>query len=163
MFRHKFVTNAGVIAAVTVTAPAAFGSDYSGAYLCVQEFGGGIHYDEQAKRWESTTFRPDGKFVIHLRKSGEIPAFEGSDVKEDIYNVTISEFGDANAQPCYGNASGGQVQAWGALLICRSLTEYRVNFENLRFLEAYPIGYLSGIENNDNTPSMMGGTCAKVE
>jgi hypothetical protein len=40
---------------------------------------------------------------------------------------------------------------------------YRFNFEYKMFLETYVIGYVEEQDSNDDTPSISGGTCARIE
>ena len=47
---------------------------------------------------------------------------------------------------------------------CVTITEdFVVNIKTLRFLRIYPLGYVSGQDNNDNTPSVSGGTCTTID
>jgi hypothetical protein len=34
---------------------------------CTAELSGGLYYNQSAKSWQSTTFRPDHKFVVQIR------------------------------------------------------------------------------------------------
>ena len=46
---------------------------------------------------------------------------------------------------------------------CGSLPSYQFNLTNNRFLSIYDFGYIDGRDNNDETPSVSGGTCTKIE
>lgn len=58
----------------------------------------------------------------------------------------------------------GLVATFGGMLNCNAgLSDYRVNLSNMRYTVAYHIGYVDGRDNTENTPSIMGGTCARIE
>jgi len=153
---------ASATAALFTLAPAWANEDYSGSYLCIQQSGGGLYY-YGANGWGGTTFKPEGKFVIRLYDKTEKPAYDGAKWNNSFYNVEVSEFG-AKPGTCFGNADFGTVEFFGdtSRLECESSSVFWVDFNTMRFLEAYPYGFIDGKDNNDNTPSMMGGTCAKI-
>lgn len=156
-----------IFAVVMLTAGPAMAqemTDYSGSYICIDEFGGGLRYDETAKRWQSAKFNPTGRFVLSLTMTNSRPAWEGSDLMEGVYDATVSEFGRTEPDVCYGGGEGGKVEMWGPTLRCTAALESIViNLETMRFLSAYQVGFVEGEDNNNNTPWMMGGTCAKID
>lgn len=156
----------GLAAALFVLLPlAAHGEDWSGSYLCLPEFGGGVAYDEAAQKWEGTVFRPNGRFVMKATYAREEPWSEGSDLMVQYYSVSISEFGEGAKPIACTEADGLSIPAsLGGFFGCNaSLTDYRINLATMRYLAIYPVGYVSGQDNNDNTPSIMGGTCARID
>ena len=41
---------------------------------------------------------------------------------------------------------------------------YKFNFSKAgRFVEAYLMGYINGLDTNDDTPMLSGGACTKIE
>ncbi len=153
-----------IAAAFGLLAPPAFaGPDYSGSYLCIQEAGGGLYYFGEERGWGGTVFNPKGKFVIKLTKQGEEPAFKDSKLNIATYFVVMNDFG-SKEQTCFGLAGDGTVKLWDndAVIHCETTTSVWFSLDTMRFLTAYPYGYLDDTKNNDNTPAMMGGTCAKI-
>jgi hypothetical protein len=49
----------------------------------------------------------------------------------------------------------------GTLNCATALFEYKFNLKNNRFLRAYLVGYVNGMNENSNTPYVSGGTCIK--
>lgn len=139
-------------------------------YYCAAEAAGGIAYDEQLKRWRSANFRPDKKFVLKLKflSSAKEKMFEwtGPEIV-NRFSITVTAAGSNTDTPCRNiQDRGAPVDVWGNndWLRCEaSLTEYRFNPANNRFLAAYLIGYLSGLEGNDDTPSIWVGVCTKID
>jgi hypothetical protein len=150
------------IATLTNSAVGQEAVDYSGGYLCLQEFGGGIRFDEPTGRWESTTFRPSGRFVLTLKKLRDQKVYEWSEMLAGVYEVRVADFGDSDPPICYGYSGSEEVVISDTIMVCTYFTEYRVNMDGLRFLEIYKAGFIDGADNGNNTPSMMGGTCARI-
>lgn len=142
---------------------------YSGAYLCIQEFGGGISWDEDTKSWNGTRFNATGKVILKLDAVSNriVKNFADEDIQVTDYEVTVTPMGEDFAAPCIPQqgtyADPVTVGDRGWVNCSASLTDYSFNLSNLRYLEAYMVGYTSGVDNNENTPAMMGGTCAKIQ
>lgn len=142
---------------------------YSGAYLCIQEFGGGISWDEGTKKWGGTRFNATGKVVLKLDPVSTriVKNFLDEDIQVTDYQVTVTAMGEDFASPCsprQGDYTGPVTVGDRGWVGCTaSFTDYSFNLSNLRYLEAYMVGYISGVDNNENTPAMMGGTCAKIQ
>lgn len=130
--------------------------DYSGAYFCAEEYSGGVAYDELTKRWGSTTFRADTKFVLSLAKSGE-SAFN--------YTVTVAHLGEDRSL-CFppGLSILDSVLIYTDDFRCEVAPYfiYRFNLSTKRFLSMYVHGFVDG-DRPGNTPAMNAGTCAKIE
>ena len=41
--------------------------------------------------------------------------------------------------------------------------DYVFSLKTNRFLSIYSIGYMDGEDSNENTPSVSGGTCTKID
>jgi hypothetical protein len=134
----------------------------SEAYYCTSEAAGGLSYDSAEKKWVGSIFRPDIPFVLTLQKVG--------DQSPERYHITITPHGERFAQPCIpvgGGTVGDNVQVYSrALVMCSSpwlITLYQFNLMNNRFASHYLLGYVDGIDNNNNTPGVSGGRCTKIE
>jgi len=163
-------TLCGTVSAMCWLAPLAaaeaqieLGRDAS--YFCVEEFSGGLRYNENLKKWGAASFRADGKFVLKLKfiRSRESHDFFGERAE---YEVSITEAGTSGPTPCvkfYGDRTVTIYQR-PSTLGCEALgSSYRFGFESNRFLKAYLEGYWNGSNNNDNTPNVAGGTCTKID
>lgn len=139
-----------------------------GAYFCVEEFAGGVAYQEGSKRWEGSTFRVEGKFVLRA-KFVKTWLYKGGLSEENItdYKMTITEFGTNRVRDCERVGAGERDLVSAnekGFFVCRSiLTEYRVNLTTNRFLAIYAIGYVDGDDKGSDTPAITGGTCTKIE
>lgn len=149
-----------VVVSMLLSSPAV-ADDLSGSYLCVQEVGGGLRFDETTRKWTSANFRAEDKLVFTLKflGSGE-DKYIGSYAD---YTITISILGGSSEpETCLGRNPDYSVRTWGRYFACSSITQYQVNLEDMRYLETYAVGYVDGKDNNENTPSIFGGTCAKI-
>lgn len=142
-----------------------------GTYYCVVEFSGGLSYDSSRSSWRGTSFRADGKFVlkVNVLSTKQVETLFDKTKTETVHelDVTITEGGSSTPHPClpiYPDPSQRTVTAYGLSYIhCEStLTTYKINLENGRFISAYLQGYYNGQDNNKNTPGISGGTCTKI-
>ena len=129
----------------------------NGSYYCVAEWVGGGWFNSPAKRWEGRSFRPTSKFVIKMK-------FDRTDLLFDRYDVTIIPSGSNEIRNCW---SGSQIEV--ALLtdyikceVHLPPTGYIFNLRTNRFVTTYEGGYTFGDDNNDDTPTIEGGTCTKI-
>jgi hypothetical protein len=158
------VALAAFMGAALSTQGAAAQGTFSGTYVCLDEFGGGIAYDQRTQRWLGTTFSPSRRFVLKLnfapeRRPDKLP--EGI----EVYTGVISIVGDegSNHECSWGGSRTLAVFSDGDLLCYAALSTYRFNLKTLRFTTAYQRGYVDGEDDNQDTPRMMGGSCAKIE
>jgi hypothetical protein len=135
--------------------------DWSGTYLCVQEVAGGLKYDEDLARWKSTTFDVRGSFVLKARKVGEHP-LPGAGYMVGDYETTITELGE-DERPCAPLDMDDHPLNFATITCRASLTEYRVNLFNKRFLSTYLQGYLDWGTGPADTPALVGGRCTVVK
>lgn len=139
------------------------------SYFCASEFAGGVAYNAVGKRWQGTTFRTRDKFVLKLKLIESAAEQHVGTGKYDIYSVTITLGGTNFASPCVKGGMGMEdarkilVGRSGVVECGADLTEYRFNIRNNRFIAAYLAGYVDGVDNNNNTPSIDGGTCTKIQ
>ena len=117
-------------------------------YLCITEIAGGIKYDSSVKSWKEAKFKTPEKYLIKF-----------NDKDYPLSSATISEFG--TGYPIYYCEEEGKYKV--APLVCHSpFGHFHFNKKTLRFLESYMLGYIDGIDNNDNTPLVRGGTCSPL-
>lgn len=109
-------------------------------YLCIEEQVTG--FAVQNSGWQGTTFKPTRKWMVSTEQGAkkatqfgeEFPSFEGSE--------------------CSVNAIG---------MLCQNfLGHLSINTDSLRMSRTYIIGYTSGQDNNDDTPTIAIGTCVKM-
>jgi hypothetical protein len=165
--RQKALCGVVVLLASALLTTAVNAVDFGGKFLCVDEFGGGGYF--ASGKWSGVHFNPSGRFVFSLRKVSERPAYEGA--KEGsmlhVYTATVAEFGSTgDPDLCRGDATLGAIEIfeWEPIVRCEAvISVYWFNPERLRYLTAYPRGWITGEDNNDNTPSMMGGSCVRID
>jgi hypothetical protein len=149
---------------VLATPSIALGSERKdGAYYCTVKFAGGIAYNDALKEWEGSTFKPSGNFVVKLSFHQPTNVPVGS---RDEYDVTITEEGSQDTTDCIGLNGKRPALTLSGWLSCDSLygiNEYKFNFNNQRFIKIYTSGYISGRDNNDDTPAVSGGLCTKIQ
>ena len=139
----------------------------NGAYFCTAELSGGLYYNQSAKSWQSTTLRPDHKFVVRIRylETKKEALAEGITETYGYYEISITDSGKSFALPCWslGGEHVGKMDRYKQIDCSAGVRDYRFNFEYNRFLETYVIGYVEGRDSNDDTPSISGGTCTRIE
>jgi len=147
---------------------------WQGNYFCKASHVGGVAFNEQTKTWTGTTFRPRGQFVLSVREAPkEVQAQFTSTTTENPgqYYVTVSEMGQPGASPLtcepvgagWGSKKPVLIFKAGYLQCEHSLSTLKISFATMRYLNAYLQGYIGGQDNNDNTPSIEIGTCAKID
>jgi hypothetical protein len=143
----------------------AFSQSKDRAYYCVVEMSAGLALDRTSKKWDATTFRVDQKFVLHMKYGGSRMAkVIGEEVQVSDYDITITDAGTDFDRPCSNNQKMVTIHDDDGGFRCGTITEdFFVNIKTLRFLRIYPLGYVDGQDNNDNTPSVSGGTCTKID
>jgi hypothetical protein len=142
----------------------ALGAGRDSSYFCAEDFVGGLSYDVSQKKWGTAKFRPEAKFVLRLKY---IRSWIKDDENVDDYNVIITHLGSTyNAECLDFSQSQHEVVSDRKYtnLRCRANeSDYIFNLKNSRFLSVYPVGYVEGEDNNDNTPHVSGGTCTKMD
>lgn len=154
------------IAACLVYSPPAHSEQaYDGNYFCTEEMAGGLAWDKAKKRWRNALFQTSSRFVVSLKRKGTKKALLSKEEDRPTFAVNMRKHGDKNSQTCVGDDHLPEVTVYsGGFLFCQSaLTRYAFNLQNLRFTSSYQYGYIDGKDNNDNTPSMTGGTCSKID
>jgi hypothetical protein len=155
------ITSAGAINAQT-------SGPFDGAYYCTAEFAGGGWYNEQAKRWEGATFKPEKGFVLKLKAlaEGTEKSWNDKDVTFYEYEVVTTEVGEPHSSKCFAPGSGERpVKVYeSGYVACTSdaLTDYRFSLKHLRYLSSYMYGFIDGSNDNSDTPHTSGGTCTKI-
>jgi hypothetical protein len=136
----------------------------SASYFCTSEFAGGISYDAQSKSWRGTTFNTKGdNFVLSLKT--ERSRFEGKEFIEEL-TVTVTKAGSSYAAACLdftGPLHSTVTSSDGFFRCSANVTDYTFSRKTNRFLSVYSVGYVTGSDDNENTPSVVGGTCTKIK
>ena len=141
---------------------------HDGSSYCVAEFVGGVAYDEKLKKWDSARFRPHEKFVVHFKYIGPRMC-GGQDCNSDEYLVKITPSGSDKTEACVGwipemhdriqftrDAGRGDCEA--------NLRRYTFGLKYNRFLATFEFGgYVIGMDEKTDTPSISGGTCTKIQ
>ncbi|EKS39846.1 hypothetical protein HMPREF9695_01807 [Afipia broomeae ATCC 49717] len=167
----KLALRAAVFGAISLSTqtPAFSLPSEDAAYFCTVLFSGGISYDSFSKQWGSAKFRPSEKFVLKLRflQEREEPPYVPSlpPTKYKDFQISLTEAGKNTSRPCHNTSNAKlpvSIDEYENAFCTSSLSGYRFNLKANRFLTWYAIGYVDGSDDNENTPSMGGGTCTKI-
>jgi len=130
----------------------------STSYHCVAEFAGDGWYNFATKQTERRSFgTKDDNSQFILRKTFINQAND--------YNVSITPWGSNGPVDCRGSDGSKTVTVAFGVLMCSTspVQMYVFNPFTNRFFHIYTAGYISGLDNNDDTPYMAGGTCTKID
>jgi hypothetical protein len=126
-----------------------------GTYSCAAESSGGIFYNDRTKKWDGTRFRPFSKFVLKLK-------YARTAAQGDEYAATVTS-GSGSESSCTSNRTQlVQVDKLGVLACRTEFYSYKFNLKSGRFIEVYLMGYVGGLDTNDDTPMVSGGGCTKT-
>jgi hypothetical protein len=149
----------------------AYSQSRSTSYNCVPEFSGGVRYNSAAKRWEGSVFDPNSaasKFILKLTYLGRHKEISALLLDIDEYTVTISQPVDKIPEFCLGYDNSLRIETLGEehnTIKCVTPSngyDYIISINSHRFLRAYIYGYTDGVDNDENTPSITGGTCTEI-
>jgi len=132
------------------------------SYFCNGEFAGGLTFDTGTKHWRGGVFHVDRKFVLNVKIVGT--RMDGITPVDDL-RVTVTASGSNFAAPCVDTREPANSIAskYGMIFCTVSFTDYTISRRTNRFLTVYAVGYVSGEDNNDDTPSVTGGICTKIK
>lgn len=123
----------------------------------------------EQKRWVGAVLHPAEKFVLRLKYLDTQVATGKWDAgkAQSSFEVTIKPSGKNLDRPCNGLAVGDKrtVSIYNDSdgFTCHgSLQQYLFNLKTNRFMALYAVGYVDGADNNDDTPSVAGGVCTKI-
>jgi hypothetical protein len=111
------------------------------SYLCISEAIGGVAYDSSLNKWDGTKFSNNNHKIILKKKNG---------------SWKYADFGNNFEESC------DKMNEYGIFRCNMILGEFIFNSKSKRFIKTYTAGYLSGQDNNDNTPYVMIGTCSPL-
>ena len=128
-------------------------------------------WDQALKAWRGAIFQSGDNFILSMTLVGRQRNFQS---KQDYlrYEVNITPSGTNTSEVCFDNDPSAsdpterkKVKVYDDLqFVCSSVVrEYEFNLRANRFLVFYLLGYFDGRDNNENTPSVSGGMCTKVE
>jgi hypothetical protein len=143
------------------------------SYLCTREIAAGLAYNKARKKWEGVRLPSDGsfsRFILRMKflKERTQRNVLGENETVNDYEITITETETNNAFPCRSAGTGIHtkivVVGDDDNVACSARTyDFTFNVETNRFISVYLHGYADGIDSNENTPMVSGGTCAKID
>src|SRR6516162_1870388 len=106
---HISAFNIAVACAVTLTVPERAATAQplkDSAYFCTTEFQAGLVYDPSIKGWRSGLFKPQRKFILQVKYSGQkedkAPVVAGDPAMTFYhYYLTLTEPGTDFRDPCF--------------------------------------------------------------
>src|SRR5262245_2922054 len=119
----------------------------------------GLWYNEQTKKWEGASFRPQQQFVLKMK-------FVRARENVSDYGATVTTSGKDTGLPCTTTDTEETVTVVDSdrSFSCTTVAyDYVFNLSTNRFLSMYVYGYVDGKDSNDNTPVVEGGTCTKID
>ncbi|MBA7495965.1 hypothetical protein ES702_06561 [subsurface metagenome] len=126
------------------------------SYLCVADLATGFRFDKTRKKWVSTDFSVDNKYIVS--KGSSYSSYRQK--KDGLWEV--KDHGVKLGHICADDFSRG-------VFICSSsFEEFRMDRDGLRFIHFYKSGYWG--DNNtrntkyegDNTPAITIGRCSPL-
>jgi hypothetical protein len=143
------------------------------SYFCTREMAAGLAYNSSLRKWEGAQLPSEGsfsKFILRMKVINERVRRNALDEEEDVivYEVTITDAETNNAFPCKSAGTGVNTKIVVAgveqNVVCSARAyNYTFNLEDKRFVSVYLHGYVDGVDSNENTPMVSGGTCAKID
>jgi hypothetical protein len=138
------------------------------SYFCVAEAAGGLAFNPGLKKWAGTIFKADDKFVLRLKfvnvQQGE--DFWDKDETYSNFDAYLTPSGTNSevrcTQPGSANKTSVSIGKYSSFRCYAGLQDYHFNLENNRYMNLYPVGYVDGANTNENTPSVTGGVCTKI-
>src|SRR5262245_8052873 len=137
----------------------AFAQSKDVSYRCAGEAAAGLWYNEQTKKWEGASFRPQQQFVLKLK-------FVRARENVSDYGAIVTTSGKDTGLPCTTTDTEETVTVVDSdrSFSCTTVAyDYVFNLSTNRFLSMYVYGYMDGKDSNDNTPVVEGGTCTKID
>jgi hypothetical protein len=117
-------------------------AEKASTYLCIPDFGTGFSYTPEKKAWEVTRFRTKDRKYILSKSSGE---------------WIWKDFGSDSGYPCSEFDKSGVIACGFG-----GVADVAFSRNTMRFRDSYLSGYVDGIDNSHNTPSVTIGTCTKL-
>lgn len=105
------------------------------SWLCVTDKATGFSFKND--QWVITSFRANAKYIIAM----ELGSFRAKEL---------------------GTRFGASCRENGLWIECSFPTQLTFNKQTLRFLYIYPVGFVGGQDNNDDTPAMAIGRCSPI-
>jgi hypothetical protein len=143
------------------------------SYFCTRQMAAGLAYNSSLKKWEGVVLPSEGsfsKFTLRMKFLGDRVQRNILNENEEVmdYEVTITEAETNNAFSCRSVGTGihSKIVIVGEddIVVCSARNyNYILNRENNRFVSVYLHGYVDGIDSNENTPMVSGGTCTKID
>ncbi len=112
------------------------------SFLCIPTAITGFSYNASRNNWSPVTFNADDSKKI-LKKSSR--GWEWMDFGTSSGMRCDSDFNE------YGNLNCDLI--FGSL---------KINKKTLRYILTYEVGFIDGVKNNNNTPSITIGTCTPI-
>jgi hypothetical protein len=117
------------------------------SYLCLAEASGGIKYLNG--NWTGTRFKTEEKYLV-TRDSSQPNKFKVTEVGKSYPLHKCDVITDT---------AGKETR-----LICGGLGYGMIiSLSDLRYTEVYSLGYIENDKSGDNTPSISGGICSKID
>lgn len=118
-------------------------------YLCTSKATGGVAYSDMTGEWEGT------KFISNSETFIVTDTYEGDDLDANasFYIIRVGQdFASGYCEEGFGTTD---------VLRCNRFGPFYLNRRTLRFMDFYAFGYIDGVDDKANTPSVAIGECAR--
>lgn len=122
------------------------------SYFCIAEQSAGFQFNKATKKWSSTTFAEERKFILNKGKMKGTAWELIEHGKKNVTSTCKNDFDENGFLSCRG---------W--------LTNFKMNNKTLRFRLDFLVGYVvekyfdeKGLTEGDNTPYITIGTCTSL-
>src|ERR1700749_4774972 len=82
---------------IIVAIDAAIATEEKTTYFCVSDVSGGLYFDEQLKKWRTTSFKPENNFVLSVQFISERTEYG---VVKTVFRVSTTKTGSNYAATC---------------------------------------------------------------
>jgi hypothetical protein len=144
---------------------------FAGSYLCIGDASGGVRFDPSSKSWVAALFNAaPTKFVITVKPNELGEAYFSNQQPAMRYDVSLKNLGESEADTCRG-LTDYTTKAERTIAVFREgtfqctamLAEYRFNLVAMRYMRAYRLGFIDGVDAQGNTPLVEIGRCSKID
>lgn len=163
------LVHVALIATVAPSAAAEFDAagEFAGTYLCLPTASGGVSYDATSKTWVGVRFRLRDQLIVILNPT-KVGRQQGILDEQDAigYEIDIVPVGSKDRRRCRKDLSLPDDDIFIRFGVAKCdylLNDFKINLSTGRFMMIYPIGFLDGQDNYENTPSITVGTCTKIQ
>ncbi len=109
------------------------------SYICVSELSTGFAYNSVTNQWETSDFIADSKYIVKK-------------IKNHSYKWVVKEIGSDDTVAICDEEFSKIDHIDSEILRCESISEFKINRTNMRFINIYSDGYYDVGKVSDSHP-----------